>query len=187
MQTSLLIPNERATTTKWVSDAAHSELAFKVKHLMIANVKGAFRTFTAEIDGEDFTDSPVTVIIDASSVDTNDDVRDNHLKGADFFDVANHSEIRFSGTTFKKTTGDNYKFTGQLMIKGVSHPVTLDVEFGGINKDPWGNEKAAFSLSGKISRKEWGLHWNTALETGGMLLGDEVQIMADVQFIKQSK
>lgn len=187
METTVLIPKETTTATKWVSDAAHSELAFKVKHLMISNVKGMFRKFTAEIDGEDFTQSTVTVTIDASSINTNDDTRDNHLKGADFLDVENHAEIRFTGTEFKKTTGDNYKFTGQLTIKEVSHPVTLDVEFGGINKDPWGNEKAAFSLSGKISRKEWGLHWNAALETGGMLLSDEVHIMADVQFIKQSK
>ena len=174
------------TTTKWVLDPSHSELNFRVKHLMISNVKGEFRKFTAEIDGEDFTKSPINVTIDASSIYTNDDIRDGHLKGADFFDVENHKEILFNGSSFKKVDDDNYKLIGQLTIKGVRNEVTLDVEFGGINKDPWGNEKAAFSLSGKISRKDWGLNWNAALETGGVLVSDEVRINAEVQFVKQA-
>jgi len=172
--------------TKWVLDPSHSELNFKVKHLMISNVKGSFRKFDAEIDGEDFTALPVHVTIDASSIYTNDDVRDGHLKNADFFDVENHKEITFNSSSFKKVDDENYKLTGQLNIKGVSNSVTLDVEFGGINKDPWGNEKAAFSFHGKINRKDWGLNWNAALETGGVLVSDEVRINGEVQFVKQS-
>lgn len=174
------------TKTKWVLDLAHSELMFKIKHLMISNVKGAFRKFDAEFDGEDFTTSPVHVKIDASSIFTNDDARDGHLKNADFFDVENHKEILFESSAFKKVDDDNYKLIGQLTIKGVSNQVSLDVEFGGINTDPWGHEKAGFSLNGKINRKDWGLNWNAALETGGVLVSDEVKISAEVQFVKQS-
>ena len=177
---------ENTVKTKWVLDLSHSELAFKVKHLMISNVKGEFRKFNAEFEGEDFTKSPINVVIDASSIYTNDDSRDGHLKSADFFDVENHKEITFTSSSFKKVDEDNYKLIGQLNIKGVNNSVTLDVEFGGINKDPWGNEKAAFSLNGKISRKDWGLNWNAALESGGVLVSDEVRISAEVQFVKQS-
>jgi polyisoprenoid-binding protein YceI len=174
------------TTTKWVLDLAHSELNFKIKHLMISNVTGAFRKFNAEVDGEDFTASPVHVTIDASSVSTNDDARDGHLKGADFFDVENHKQITFESTSFKKEDAENYTLTGQLTIKGVNKEVTLNMEFGGINKDPWGNEKAAFSLKGKINRKDWGLNWNAALETGGVLVSDEVRISGEIQLVKKT-
>ena len=174
------------TKTKWVLDQTHSELVFKVKHLMITNVKGEFRKFTAEIDGNDFTKSGIHVSIDAASIFTNDDNRDGHLKNADFFDAENHPEILFDGTSFKKLSDENYQLTGILNIKGISNEVKLDVEFGGINKDPWGNEKAGFSLTGKINRKDFGLNWNAALETGGVLVSDEVKISAEVQFVKQS-
>ncbi|HEY9116035.1 MAG TPA: YceI family protein [Bacteroidales bacterium] len=174
------------TKTKWVIDASHSELGFRVKHLMISNVKGEFRKFSAEIDGEDFTKSLINVIIDASSIYTNDDSRDGHLKSADFFDTENYSEIVFTGSSFQKLDESNYKLIGQMNIKGVNKSVALDVEFGGINKDPWGNEKAAFAISGKINRKDWGLNWNAALETGGVLVSDEVRIHAEVQFVKQN-
>jgi polyisoprenoid-binding protein YceI len=174
------------TKTKWTLDLAHSELDFKVKHLMISNVKGAFRKFTAEVDGEDFNSALAKVTIDASSVFTNDEGRDGHLKGAEFFDVENHKNISFASTSFKKTEGNNYELTGLLTIKGITKPITLNVEFGGIGKDPWGNEKAGFSVSGKINRKDWGLNWNAALETGGVLVSEEVKISAEVQFVKQS-
>jgi len=177
---------EATTKTKWVLDASHSELGFRVKHLMISNLKGEFRKFSAEVDGEDFTKSPIKVVIDATSIYTNDDSRDGHLKSADFFDTENHQEILFTGSSFQKLDEDNYKLIGQLTIKGVNNSVALDVEFGGINKDPWGNEKAAFAVSGKINRKDWGLNWNAALETGGVLVSDEVRIHAEVQFVKQN-
>ena len=175
--------------TKWVIDPTHSEILFRVKHLMITNVKGEFRKFNADVVtiGNDFSKASINVTIDASSVFTNNDDRDGHLKSADFFDVENHKEITFEGTSFAKLDEDNYRLKGNLTIKGVSKEVSLDVEFGGINKDPWGNEKAGFSLNGKINRKDWGLNWNAALETGGVLVSDEVKIMAEVQFVKQSK
>ncbi len=172
------------TSTKWVLDLAHSELNFKVKHLMISNVKGSFRKFEGSINGKDLTASPVSVKIDASSIFTNDDARDGHLKNADFFDVDHHKDIVFNSTSFKKVDAENYKLTGKLTIKGISKEVTLDAEFGGINKDPWGNEKAAFSFNGKINRKDWGLNWNAALESGGVLVSDEVHINGDVQLMK---
>ena len=177
-----------ATKTKWAIDPSHSELTFKVKHMMITNLKGDFRKFNAEVTsiGDDFSNASVKVTVDSSSIFTNDDQRDGHLKSPDFFDVENHKEIVFEGTSFKKIDNENYKLTGNLTIKGISKETTLDVEFGGINKDPWGNAKAGFSVSGKISRKEWGLVWNAALETGGVLVSDEVKIFAEVQFVKQA-
>jgi len=176
--------NQVKKSTKWILDPSHSELTFKVKHLMIANVKGEFRKFAAEINGEDFMKSGISVTIDASSLFTNDDNRDTHLKSADFFEVENHKEILFRSKSFKKTDDENYRLTGQLTMKGITKEVVLDVEFGGINKDPWGNEKAAFSLNGKINRRDWGLNWNAALETGGVLVSEEVRISGDIEFVK---
>ena len=175
-----------ATSTKWVLDPTHSELLFKVKHLMISNVKGEFRKFSAEIDGEDFTKSPIHATIESASVFTNDDNRDGHLKGADFFDVEKFPEISFSSKSFKKIDESNYQLTGSLTLKGISKELTLEVEFGGVNKDPWGNEKAGFTVSGKINRKDWGLTWNAALETGGVLVSEEVKITAELQFVKKA-
>lgn len=183
METTL----KTSTKTKWTLDRTHSELAFKVRHMMITNVKGEFTKFDATIlsDGKDFTKSSIDVTIYADSIFTNDETRDGHLKSADFFDVEKHSTLTFQGKSLKKEYDDEYKLKGILTIKGVSKEVTLDVEFGGINKDPWGNEKVGFSLNGKINRKDFGLNWNAALETGGVLVSDEVKISADVQFVKQ--
>lgn len=151
---------------------------------MISNVKGEFRKFSAVIHGSDFTKASITVAVDTASVFTNDDKRDGHLKGTDFFDVENFPEMVFKSTAFTKTDDENYQLKGQLTIKGVSKEVVLDVEYGGIGKDPWGQEKAAFAISGKIKRSDWGLSWNAALESGGVLVSDEVRISADVQFVK---
>lgn len=175
-----------ASTHTWVLDPTHSELVFKVKHLMITNVKGAFNSFEAAIDGDDFTKAPVTASIDVNSIDTNNADRDGHLKSGDFFDAAQFPAITFAGTSFTKKDEENYVLKGNLTIKGISKEVTLDVEFGGANKDPWGNEKAGFSVSGSISRKDWGLNWNAALESGGVLVSDEVKIHAELQFVKKA-
>jgi len=174
--------------TKWVADPAHSEILFKVKHMMITNVKGEFRKFSAEVssNGVEFIGSSIKGTIDTSSVFTNTDERDNHLKSADFFDVANHREMTFTGSSLTRSDDGNYQLKGLLTIRGISREVVFDVEFGGINKDPWGNEKAGFSINGKISRKEWGLMWNAALETGGVLVSDEVRINAELQLVKQN-
>lgn len=173
--------------TTWALDPTHSEIVFKVKHLMITNVKGEFRKFEATIlsNGTDFTKASVQAKIDASSVFTNNDDRDGHLKSPDFFDTENHKDITFTGSEFKKLDDENHQLKGLLTIKGISKEVSLEVEFGGINKDPWGNEKAGFSLSGKINRKDWGLNWNAALEAGGVLVSDDVKINAEIQFVKQ--
>jgi polyisoprenoid-binding protein YceI len=174
------------TTAKWVLDPTHSELTFRVKHMMITNVKGEFKNFLVETDGQDILKSNLHVTIDAFSINTNNTDRDNHLKSADFFDAENHHELTYKSTSFIQKDNDEYELKGFLTIKGTSKEVTLDVEFGGINKDPWGNEKAGFSVNGKINRKDFGLNWNAALETGGVLVSEEVKINAEIQFVKQS-
>ena len=174
--------------TNWAIDPTHSELGFKVRHMMIAFVKGEFTRFegTVRVEGRDFTKASIDLTIDAGSVFTNDDTRDGHLKSADFLDVGKYSSLTFQSKSLRQIYDDEYKLTGILTIKGVSKEVTLDVEFGGINKDPWGNEKVGFSVDGRISRKDFGLTWNAALETGGVLVSDEVRISAEVQFVKQT-
>ncbi|MBL7761834.1 MAG: polyisoprenoid-binding protein [Chitinophagaceae bacterium] len=170
-------------TTKWTLDPTHSEVLFKVKHLMITNVTGSFPVIKAEIetDGTDFSKGKVSFTADVTSVTTNNEQRDGHLKGADFFEVDKFPTIEFESTSLDIKNG---KVKGNLTIKGITKPVTLDAEFHGTNKDPWGNEKAGFSVSGKIQRKDWDLNWNAALETGGVLVSDDVKISADVQFVK---
>ncbi|WP_341222360.1 YceI family protein [Polaribacter atrinae] len=172
-------------TTKWSIDPVHSEITFKVKHLMISNVKGEFKTFQANIDGEDFTKSTISANIDASSISTNNNDRDTHLKSPDFFEVEKNPEITFVSTSIKKVENDEFKLLGNLTIKGTTKEITLDTEFGGFMKDPYGNEKAGFSINGKLNRKDFGLNWNTALEAGGVMVGNEIKINAEVQFIKQ--
>ncbi len=176
-----------STKTKWAIDPTHSEIVFKVKHLMITNVKGEFRKFNVEIesDGKDFTNASISATIDASSIFTNEDNRDGHLKSADFFDVENYKELFFVGTSFNRKGEDEYELNGKLTIKNITKDVTFSVEFGGITKDPWGNEKAGFSLNGKINRTDFGLNWNAALEAGGVLVSEEVKISAEVQFVKK--
>ncbi len=178
-----------ANTTKWVLDPTHSEINFKVKHLMISNVKGGFQNFEATLlsDGDDFRKASVSASIDAASISTNQADRDAHLRSADFFDVENHPAITFEGTSCTRFDEENYRLTGQLTIRGVSREVSLDVEFGGIGTDPWGNEKAGFSFSGQINRKDFGLNWNAALEAGGVLVGEEVKISGEVQLVKQAE
>lgn len=177
-----------ATRTKWAVDPSHSEISFKVKHLMIANVKGEFQKFNASIEaaGTDFSDAKAHATLDSAGIFTNDENRDKHLRSEDFFNAEKHPHLSFTGTSMQHIGGNDYKLTGDLTIKDITKPVTLDVEFGGKNTDPWGNEKLAFSLSGKLDRKEWGLNWNSALETGGVLVSDEVRISAELQFVKQA-
>lgn len=173
-------------TTKWVADPTHSEVGFKVKHMMFTNVSGKFESFTAEATTEDenFNNATFEFSADAISVSTGNADRDNHLKTADFFGSDEHGKITFRSTAFTGT-GEDYTLAGDLTIKGITRPVTLDVEFGGIAKDPWGNTKAGFSATGKVNRKDFGISWNAALETGGVLVSDEVKLVIDVQFVKQ--
>ena len=175
--------------TKWGIDTSHSEIGFKIKHLMVANVRGNFREFDASIytTGEDFMTAEIDFWVDPSSINTNDEKRDEHLKSADFFDVENFKEINFTGNTYKEVDKDgSYELYGDLTIKGIKKQVKFSVEFGGVVKDPWGNEKAIFTVNGKINRKDWGLTWNAALETGGVLVSEDVSISCELQLVKQS-
>jgi polyisoprenoid-binding protein YceI len=153
---------------------------------MITNVKGHFNHFEVDVQGESFETSSVHVAVDVSSVHTNNSDRDGHLKSPDFFDLANFPQITFQSTAFNKKDSDNYVLSGNLTIKNVTRPVELMAEFGGINKDPWGNEKAAFEISGTINREDFSLSYNAPLETGGVLIGTDIKISADVQFVKKT-
>jgi polyisoprenoid-binding protein YceI len=178
---------DTVTKEKWVIDPAHSEIGFKIKHLMISNVRGIFKQFDASIytTGDNFETVEVDCWIDAASVDTGNADRDKHLIGPDFFDSAHFPQLTFTANTVENVDKDgSYELWGELVIKGISKKIKLDVEFGGVVKDPWGNEKAAFTLNGKINRKDWGLNWNTALEAGGVLVSEDVRISCEVQLMR---
>jgi polyisoprenoid-binding protein YceI len=174
-------------TTKWVLDPTHSEVTFKVKHLMFTNVSGNFTKFEASAESEDdgFNGASFSFSADVDSINTNNADRDAHLKGGDFFDAAQFPTITFKSTSVSKESEDELDITGDLTIHGETKSVTLDVEFGGIQKDPWGNIKSGFSVTGKINRKDFDLSWNAALETGGVMLGEEVKLALELQFVKQ--
>jgi polyisoprenoid-binding protein YceI len=179
---------EVTTKTKWAIDSAHTQIEFKVKHLMIANVRGVFKDFDANIYtmGEDFTTLEINFWINPTSIDTGGKKRDEHLKSSEFFDVEKHKQITFTSDTCKKTDEeDRYELYGNLTIKGVTKQVKLDVRYGGVVKDPWGKERAGFSVTGKINRKDYGLDWNTPLEEGGVILSDDVYINCEVELVKQ--
>ncbi len=177
--------NPTATRTKWALDPTHSEITFKVKHMMITNVTGTLRDYTIEAftQGESFDNAEVTFTGKIASISTGSEDRDKHLRSADFFDVENNPEVVYKVTNYSKS-GDDITLEGDLTIRGVTRPVVLDVELNGIGKDPWGNTKAGFTVKGKINRKDFGLNWNAALETGGVLVGDEVKINGEIQLIK---
>jgi polyisoprenoid-binding protein YceI len=174
--------------TKWAIDPSHSKVAFKVKHLMISNVLGNFKEFEGQVnsDENDFSGAVINFSLSTASIDTEIADRDAHLKSADFFDAEKYPKITFAGTGMKDLGDDMYELTGDLTIKDVTKSVTLAVEFGGVNSDPWGNVKAGFSINGKINRKDFGLNWNAALEAGGVLVGEEVKISGDVELVKVS-
>ncbi len=174
--------------TTWAIDPTHSKIGFKVKHLMISNVLGSFREFEGEVStvGNDFSKSVISFSLNTASIDTEIADRDGHLRSGDFFDAENFPKITFTGSGLKDLGDDLYELNGDLTIKGISNPIKLSVELGGVNSDPWGNVKAGFSITGKINRKDWGLTWNAALETGGVLVGDEVKINCDVELVKKA-
>ena len=170
--------------TKWVVDATHSEIGFKVRHLMIAHTKGFFKTFDANIytTEKDFTTAEIDFWIDVASVYTGDEKRDEHLKGEDFFDVKNHKQITFTCTSIERASeGNTHDMWGELTMKGIMKVIKLNVEFGGIEKDHNGNEKAGFTVKGKINRKDWGLEWNKTIEMGGIMVGEDITIMCELE------
>ena len=174
------------STTRWAIDPTHSSVGFKVKHMMFTNVKGNFEKYEATIisDEDDFTNASIEFSADINSINTNNGDRDTHLKSGDFFDAENHPKLTFKASSFTKS-GDDYEIAGDLSMRGVTKFVKFPAEFSGLMTDPWGNTKAGLNISGKINRKDWGLNWNSALETGGVLVSEEVKLEIELQLAKQ--
>jgi len=175
---------EATSKTKWSVDQDHSEIGFNVKHLMIAHVKGVFKKFDASIYTieKDFSTAEIDLWIDPSSIDTNNETRDEHLRSADFFDVQKHKQITFISSTIGDPDHEgNHDLWGELTMNGITKNIKLNLQFGGIAHDPWGNEKAGFTITGKISRNDWGLVWNTPIETGGLMVSEEVSIFCEIE------
>jgi polyisoprenoid-binding protein YceI len=173
---------------QWKIDPAHSEIQFKVKHLMITTVTGYFKTFDLEVETEndDFTTAgKIEFTADIDSIDTNNQQRDAHLKSADFFNAEEHGQLRFIGKKYE-ASGDDARLHGDLTIRGVTKPVTVNVEFGGVVVDPYGQTKAGFTVAGKISRKEFGLTWNAVTEAGQVVVSDDIRLHAEIQLVKQA-
>ena len=174
--------------TKWKIDPTHSEIQFKVKHLMITTVTGYFSKFDAEVetDEQNFTNAKnIIFTADVDSISTNNTDRDTHLKSEDFFNAAQNKQVKFVGKELKKVSDDEFKLSGDLTIRETTKPITLNVEYGGIVQDPYGQTKAGFTVTGKINRKEFGLKWNAVTEAGSVVVSDEIRINCEVQFVKQ--
>lgn len=174
--------------SKWVVDAAHSLLEFSVKHMMIASVKGRFAAMEGEIEGDlpDLTTAKIRVSADVQSIDTRDEQRDTHLRSADFFHGEANPKLVFESKRIERTGDDSYKLTGDLSMAGTTKEVTFDATFEGQAKDPWGNERVGLSAQTKINRREWGINFNAALETGGVLVGDQVKVSVELEAVKQA-
>jgi polyisoprenoid-binding protein YceI len=174
--------------SKWVVDSSHSSIEFSIKHMMIAKVKGRFNSFEAQIEADplDLTTADINFSIDVASIDTRNSDRDAHLRSADFFDVEKNPKITFQATKIVPKSEGEYEVTGDLTIRGVTRSETFTVTFEGSGKDPWGNEKAGFSGYGTIKRSDYGLTWNAVLETGGVLVGDEVKISLEIEAVKEA-
>lgn len=173
--------------TKWNLDNSHSGVKFNVQHLVISEVEGSFKTFSGNIESAtpDFNNAKINFTVDVNSINTDEPKRDAHLKSDDFFNAEKYPNMSFTGTSFKKLKGNMYTLEGNLTIRDVTKKVKFAVVYGGTVKDPWGNTKAGFKASGKISRKEFGLKWNTMTEAGGAVVGDEVQMIINVEFGQQ--
>jgi polyisoprenoid-binding protein YceI len=174
-------------TTKWILDPTHSELGFKIRHLMITNVSGSITNFNvkAETKGDDFTTATINVTADMSSISTNNTQRDAHLRNSDFFEVDQHPEMKFASTRVEQVDSNTFVLHGNLTLKGITKPAQLNVEYSPVTRDPWGGERAGFTINGKIRRTDWGINFNSVLETGGVALAEEVRINAEIQMVKQ--
>lgn len=175
-------------TKNWVIDPTHSEVHFKIKHLMITNVTGSFDIFQASVqtEEEDFMKAGISFTADINSISTGNEQRDGHLKSADFFEAEKYPQLKFMATKFESVDGDgSFNMYGDLTVKDVTKNIKLAVEFGGVVKDPYGNTKAGFTINGKINRKDFGLTWNAVTEAGGVVVSDEVRIIAEIQLIEQ--
>ncbi len=169
-------------------DVDHSDIMFKVKHLMISTVTGIFKKFdaTLEVNEQDLSDAKMSFEADIDSVDTKNEQRDGHLKSDDFFNAEQYSKMTFKSTGIEKTGGDEYKLMGDLTIRDVTKPLELRVEYNGTTKDPWGFERMGFEVSGKINRKEFGLKWSAVTEAGGLVVADDVKLAMSVEMVKQA-
>lgn len=174
-------------TATWDIDQSHSLAEFSVRHMMVSTTKGQFQTITGsvQLDEANLANSTVEATIDVSSITTRDDKRDEHLRSADFFEIEKFPNITFSSTGVTKRSDDEYDVVGDLTIKGVTRSVTLKTTFNGVGTSPWGTSVAGFEADTEISRKDFGLEWNVALETGGVLVGDKVKIHLELEVIKQ--
>jgi len=172
---------------KWTIDAAHSEVGFKVKHLVISTVSGKFTSFEGSLNAEkdDFSDAAISFTADIDSIHTGNEQRDGHLKSADFFDATSHPKLSFVSTQLVSKGGSNYTLKGNLTLKSVTKPVELNVDFGGIQKDFYGNTVAGFEISGKINRQDFGLTWSAVTEAGGIVVSDEVKLAINAELIKK--
>ena len=175
-------------TERWEIDSSHSGIHFSVRHLVIAKVRGQFSrwTGTLHVPGGDFARASLDVVIDAASIDTGVKDRDAHLRSADFFDVQRYPELTFASTSVTRTANGRFEVVGRLTIRDVARDVTLDVEHHGVAKDPWGNERAAFTARTSVDRRDFGLTWNQALETGGVVVGDRIEIEIEIEAVKQT-
>ena len=174
------------TTTTWTIDPMHSEVLFKIKHLVISTVTGSFRKFDGSVttEGTDFNNAKVNFTIDVKSIDTNQAQRDGHLQGGDFFSADLYPEITFESTSFAHTGGNDYKMIGNLTMKGVTRQVALNVEYGGSEDNGHGIMKHGFEVTGVINRKEFGMSWNKLTDTGGLGLGEDIKLIANIQVAK---
>jgi polyisoprenoid-binding protein YceI len=171
----------------WKIDPSHTTIEFSVKHMMITTVRGSFTSFdgTLQLDEQHPAASHVEGTVDVASISTNESQRDDHLRSADFFDVENYPQMRFRGTRVEHGGSDSFKLYGDLTIKDVTREVVFDVTNEGQGRDPWGNQRWGLSAATKLSRKDFGLTWNVALETGGWLVGDEVKVAIELQLVQQ--
>lgn len=176
------------TTSKWAIDPSHSEISFKVKHLVVTTLTGKFETFEGGLEtaNEDFSDATISFTADVASINTGNADRDGHLKSDDFFNAEAFPKVTFTSTGFTKIGSDEYKLTGNITLRDVTKPIELTVEYGGTATDPWGNVKAGFEINGKIKRKEFGLKWDALTEAGGAVVSDEVKLHLNVQLVKQA-
>lgn len=176
-----------ALAETWTADTSHSAVGFSVRHMMVSNVKGAFNKFTATVEGSpaDPASAKINATIDVASVDTREPKRDEHLRSADFFDAAKHPQMTFVSTKVEKVSARKAKVTGNLTLRGVTKPVTLDVEYTDPVKSPWGQTVIGATATGKIDRQEFGVSFSKTLETGGLLVGDEVTITLELELVKQ--
>ena len=175
-----------AQTSNWNFDQSHSSVAFSIDHMVISEVTGKFTEYTGSVSSaaDDFQNANIDFVIEVSSINTDDVDRDDHLKGVDFFDVVNYPQITFKSTSFKKVAGKKHQLSGNLTMHGVTKAVTFDVNYGGTVVDPWGNTKAGFKITGELNRKDYGLTWSKALETGGLVVGNEVTLTVRVELVK---